>query len=167
MDWKSLSNSELIDAYETAPRALIAVAEGFTPKQWRARPVPGKWTAQELVAHLADFEPIYADRIKRAIATDLPTVHGAGHEAYLAHLAYADRDPEAELRLIELTRLQLARILRGLPDQAWAREMIFREGTTDIFTSVRTLFERITNHIPHHLPHLIDKRRALGLPDPS
>jgi hypothetical protein len=33
----------------------------MTREQLLARPVPGKWSTQEVVCHLADYEPIYAD----------------------------------------------------------------------------------------------------------
>jgi hypothetical protein len=36
--------------------------------QLLARPIPRKWSTLEVVCHLADFEIVYADRIKRVIA---------------------------------------------------------------------------------------------------
>jgi hypothetical protein len=44
----------------------------MTRDQLLARPVPGKWSTQEVVCHLADYEAVYADRMKRVIALDEP-----------------------------------------------------------------------------------------------
>ena len=73
-----------------------------------ARPVPGKWSTLEVICHLADFDPILADRIKRILAEDRPQLLGADEKRFAAALAYQERDPEEELALIAQTRSQLA-----------------------------------------------------------
>ena len=49
----------------------------MTQEQLIARPIPGKWSTLEVVCHLADFEIVYADRIKRVIAENEPTLSAA------------------------------------------------------------------------------------------
>ena len=46
---------------------LREAVAGLSTEQVRARPVPGKWSTLEVVCHLADFEPIYADRMKLVV----------------------------------------------------------------------------------------------------
>jgi hypothetical protein len=154
------SPSELIDAYLAGPPALRQAVRGLSAEQFRARPVPGKWSTLEVVCHLADFDPILADRMKRVIAEDRPTLLGADENRFAAALAYHDRDPEEELTIIERTRSQMGRILRELPAEAWARVGVHNE------RGPRTLEELLTiatKHIPHHVQFVLDKRRALGL----
>ena len=81
-------------------------------EQLLARPVPGKWSTLEVVCHLADFEPIFADRMKRVIAEDRPPLIGADEKLFAGALAYQERELEEELTIIEQTRRQMARILR-------------------------------------------------------
>src|SRR4051794_15440953 len=107
--------AEMIDAYLAGPVQLRKAVAGMTPEQLRARPVAGKWSTLEVVCHLADFEPILADRMKRIIALDTPPLIGADENRFAAVLAYHHRDAEEELTLIERTRAQMARILRTLP----------------------------------------------------
>ena len=64
--------SPLIDEYVAGPQTLRRAVSGMTREQLLARPIPGKWSTLEVVCHLADFEPIYADRMKRVIATERP-----------------------------------------------------------------------------------------------
>ncbi|MGL4553440.1 MAG: DinB family protein, partial [Gemmataceae bacterium] len=125
-----------------------------------ARPVAGKMSTLEVVAHVADFEPILADRMKRIIALDRPPLLAADENRFLERLAYHDRDVEEELRLIEATRSQMVRILRSLPADAWGRVGVHSE------KGDRTLEQMVTvatNHIPHHLPFIAEKRKALGV----
>src|SRR3954463_7688118 len=105
---------QLIDNYLSGPRVLREAVAGMTREQLLARPVPGKWSTLEVVCHLADFDPILAERMKRVIAEDRPQLIGADENRFAAALAYHDRDPEEELALVERTRSQMARVLRTL-----------------------------------------------------
>ena len=42
--------------------------------------------------HAADFEPVFADRMKRVIALDKPLLFAADENEYVKHLAYDHRD---------------------------------------------------------------------------
>src|SRR6184192_2786455 len=99
---------QLVDAYRSGPRVLRHAVDGMTREQLVARPVPGKWSTLEVVCHLADFDPIMADRIKRILAEDRPPLLGADEKRFAAALAYHDRDAEEELAIIAHTRSQLA-----------------------------------------------------------
>src|SRR3954467_3231985 len=105
----------LVETYLTGIEPLRHAVAGMTRDQLTARPVPGKWSTLEVVCHLADFEPILADRMKRIIALDRPPLVAADENQYAARLAYQDRDADEELAVIEVTRKQLARILQQLP----------------------------------------------------
>ena len=92
---------EMIDAYVAGASALRHDVRGMSREQLRARPVPGKWSTLEVICHLADFEPIFADRMKRVIAEERPTLLGADENRFQAALAYQERDADEELAIIE------------------------------------------------------------------
>src|SRR5438445_12018973 len=118
---------QMIDAYLAGVGALRRAVAGMTREQLTARPVAGKWSTLEVVCHLADFDPILADRMKRVIAEDRPQLLGADDQRFAASLAYHDRDLEEELTILEQTRRQLVRILRQLPAEGWQRLGIHSE----------------------------------------
>ena len=97
----------LIDDYLAGPGLLRQAVAGMPSEQLLARPIPGKWSTLEVVCHLADFEIVYADRIKRVIAENEPTMFGGNPDDFAARLAYHQRNPEEELLLIELIRKQV------------------------------------------------------------
>ena len=158
-----MDHQVLIDAYLGGIAVLRRAVAGMTPEQLLARPVPGRWSTLEVVCHLADFEPIYADRMKRVIATDRPVLLSAGREAFARSLAYHERDIDEELVLIDVTRRQMARILRGLPETTWDRVGVYRHEGQEELRSLRRLLEVITEQIPHHVAFIVEKRRALGM----
>lgn len=154
------SPSDLIASYLAGPGQLRAAVSGLTRDQLTARPVAGKWSVLEVVAHVADFEPVYADRIRRVIALDRPLLLAADENDYVKRLGYHDRDVEEELAMIEATRKSTARVLKSAPAEAWQRVGIHS------YKGLQTLEQvvsAITNHIPHHLAFVADKRKALGV----
>jgi uncharacterized damage-inducible protein DinB len=150
----------LIDSYLAGPKTLRQAVAGLSREQRVARPVPGKWSTLEVVCHLADFEPILADRMKRVIAEDRPTLLGADENRFAAALVYHERDLEEELTIIERTRQQLARILSHQPPEALARVGVHNERGP---RTLEQLLSGAINHIPHHVRFIMEKRQALGL----
>jgi len=154
--------SQLLDDYVAGPALLRKAVAGMTPDQLRARPVPGKWSTLEVVAHVADFDPILADRVKRMIALDNPPLTGADENRFAAALAYHDRNLDEELTLIERTRSQLARILRKQDDAVLQRTGVHTERGP---MTLERMLTAAVRHIPHHVQFIREKRKALGLPE--
>ncbi len=150
----------LIEAYLAGSAQLRAAVKGMSREQLVAQPVAGKMSTLEVVCHIADFEPVYADRMKRVIALDNPMLLGADENRFRAALAYHQRDLAEELDIVERTRSQMARILRTLPDAA-----LERRGTHDERgpLTLEKLLTSITDHITHHVRFIDEKRRALGI----
>jgi hypothetical protein len=154
------SLSGLVDDYLAGIALLRQAVAGMTREQLQARPVPGKWSTLEVVCHLADFEPIFADRMKRVIAEDRPTLLGADEKHFAAALAYESRDLDEELTLIEQTRRQMARILGTLRPEVLTRVGAHNERGP---LTLEQLLKGATGHIPHHVKFIGEKRRALGM----
>ena len=153
--------SELADQYLAGAAALRKAVAGMTREQLVARPIPGKWSTLEVVAHIADFDPVLADRMKRIIALgEVPLLLAADENLYLKAFNYHDRDAEEELTLIETTRKQMARIIRALkPEQLQLTGCHNLRGLLTLEKVIQTA----TNHIPHHLAFIVEKRKALGV----
>lgn len=152
--------NDLIDQYATGPELLRAVTQGMSREQLLARPVPGKWSTLEVICHLADFEIVYADRLKRVIAEQEPTFFGGDPDVFAARLAYHSRDLDEELQLIAACRGHVARILRTLGEADFAR--IGKHSEAGPLTLLQ-LLQRVTNHAVHHGKFIEEKRAALGV----
>jgi hypothetical protein len=156
-----MTKDEMIDAYLAGVGAVRAAVAGLSREQLLAWPIPGQWSTLEVICHLADFEPILADRMKRVIAFERPTLLAADENQFAARLAYHRRDLDEELAIIEQTRRQMARILRTLPPEAFERVGLHSERGPKTLAELLTT---ATNHVPHHLSFIFEKRKALGLP---
>jgi hypothetical protein len=153
--------NELADQLLAGAASLRKAVAGMTREQLLARPIAGKWSTLEVVAHLADFDPVLVDRMKRIIALgDTPLLLVADENLYLKAFNYHDRDVENELMLIEATRKQMAQIIRGLkPEQLELTGCHNKRGLQTLEKVIQTAI----GHIPHHLAFIMEKRKALGM----
>jgi hypothetical protein len=155
-----MDKASLLTDYLNGIQLLTDAVSGFTREQAIARPIAGKWSTLEVVAHLADFEPIYAERVKRIVAMDRPLILAAEENDFARSLAYQERDLSEEVALIASTRRQLAQILRSFPDDVLARQGIHSEIG---LVSAEQFVQQAIRHIRHHAPFIHEKKRALGI----
>src|SRR5580698_964083 len=151
------SPAELAEQYLAGATALRKAVQGMSREHLIARPIPGKWSTLEVVAHIADFEPVLVDRMKRIIALgDTPLLLAADENLYIKALGYHDRDVEDELTLIEVVRREAARIIRSLrPEQLEQTGVHNKRG----LLTLEKIIQMAINHIPHHIPFIIEKRK--------
>ncbi len=154
-----MENSALIDAYLAGAKQLREGVAGISAEQVKLRPIPGKWSTLEVVCHLADFEIVFADRIKRVIAEDEPPLPSGDENLFAARLAYHDRELGNELALVDAIRAQVAAILTSLKPEDFGRRGIHSEAGP---LSLETLVTRATGHVTHHLKFIAEKQRALA-----
>ena len=74
----------LIDRYAAGPQTLRQAVAGLPCDQQLVRPIAGRWSTLEVVCHLADMDGVYADRTKRVIAEDGPTLFDADQDQFAA-----------------------------------------------------------------------------------
>ncbi len=115
------SRRTLIEKYKDGYRAVSDALRGISERELDAHPAPGKWSAREIVHHLADSEMTSAIRLRRLIAEDRPTIQGYDQEDFARRLYY-NRPIQASLDAFRLARETTAQILERMTEAEWARE---------------------------------------------
>ena len=152
-------NFDLIDSYASGPDLLQQAVESLSESTWDLRPGPGKWSIREVVCHLADAEVVYADRMKRVLMEDHPTLFEFDPNLGISALHCKQRSLPDEVALVNAVRTQMLPILRSCSESDFERTGEHsQEGTM----TLRILLERITNHVPHHVRFIEDKIRTLN-----
>jgi hypothetical protein len=155
-----MDTTTAVDAYLAGPHELRLAIAGMSRDQLIARPIPGKWSVLEVVCHLADTEANIAHRLKRVLSEERPQFERVQPDLMLAALAYHRRDVEEELRIFDLTRRQMGRILGASPAEAWERTGIVGDRGD---RSVTQMLNGAIAHVRHHLGFIVAKRQAMGL----
>lgn len=151
--------TKIIEQYEAQSAQLRAVITGLTRADLLAFPIPGTWSIQQIVIHMSDSDVIGVDRMKRIIAEEKPLLIGYNETSFSKALFYDDQSIDNAITLLELSRSQLAIILRKMPDTAWDRIGIHNEIGK---VSLGEMLEKYIRHFDHHLGFIAKKRKLLG-----
>src|SRR3954447_19702121 len=116
-DERDLLIAQYKDGYRVVSEALLKV----TPEELDASPAPGKWTARQIVHHLADSEMTAAVRFRLLVAEDRPAIKGYDQDHFADRLP-SERSREASLALFRAARGSTAELMAGLPAGDWLRE---------------------------------------------
>lgn len=149
----------LIEQYEKGGDDLRMAVRGLERQDLLAHPVPGTWSIQEIVIHLADSDLITADRMKRVIAEDNPSLIGFDETRFTENLFYDEQSVEDAVTIFELNRRNFARVLKKLPDSAFERTGTHNE--RGVLTLAALLAGNV-KHLKHHLEFIVSKREKLG-----
>src|SRR5919204_874047 len=115
------ARKKLIDQYKDGYRVVAEALVGATDEELDGRPAPGKWSAREVVHHLADSEMTAAIRARLLVAVDRPQIVGFDQDLFARKLHY-DRPIEASLEAFKSARRATAELLERLTEAEWARE---------------------------------------------
>jgi hypothetical protein len=111
----------LIDQYKDGYRVVSEAVQGANDAELDAHPAPGKWSAREIVHHLADSEMTSAIRLRLLLASDRPVIAGYDENEFARRLYY-DRPIDASLEALKAARRTSAELLDRMSEADWARE---------------------------------------------
>jgi len=112
----------LIHQYESGYSEVVNALEGFPPEKLSSHPLTNKWSAQEIVHHLADSESTSALRLRRLLAEDRPVIQGYDQDEYAKRLKYNERELAPALAAFRAARETTSQILRLMTESDWQRE---------------------------------------------
>lgn len=146
---------QLIAQYKDGYRVVAAVLVKITPEELDATPAPGKWSARQIVHHLADSEMTAAVRFRLLVAEDAAAIKGYDQEVFAGRLHY-ERPHEASLELFRAARASTAELMGCLSEADWLREGTHTEvGRFGLDTWLRI-------YAPHAHKHADQIRLARG-----
>lgn len=116
------TRQQLIDAYKDGYRVVAEALAGATDAELDGTPGEGKWSARQIVHHLADSEMTSAIRLRLLVASPNPSIVGYDQEVFAQKLYYTDRPIEASLDAFNAARRSTAEILDRMSEAEWLRE---------------------------------------------
>ena len=111
----------LIARYAEGVAAVEQALQGFPEADLIAHPIPGKWSAAEIVHHLADSETTSALRLRKLLVEDHAVIYGYDEAAYARLLHYNDRPIAPSLEAFRAARVTTSQLLERMTDADWAR----------------------------------------------
>lgn len=155
----SEERQQLISQYEAGYGEVSKSLDGFPADQLSAHPLPGKWSAREIVQHLADSEMNAAIRLRRLLTEDRPVIHTYDQEDYARRLRYNERDMAPALESLRSSRATTAQLLVQMADEDWQREGWHPE--SGLYTTERWL-EIYAVHAHNHAAQIRRLREVIS-----
>jgi len=95
--------------------------DGFPAGQLGAHPIPGKWSAREIVHHLGDSESTSAWRLRKLLVEDNPTIQGYDQDQFANRLRYNERDMAPALEAFRSARESTMQVINLMTEDDWNR----------------------------------------------
>lgn len=112
---------EMIARYAAGCDEVAKALEGFTPATLIKHPLPGKWSAAEIVQHLADSEMTSALRLRLLLVEEQPVIQGYDEALFATRLLYNERDIAPALDAFRAARATTLQLLERMTDEDWQR----------------------------------------------
>lgn len=111
----------LMGALEGAPDVFEHILAGVTDEEIDRRPDPNRFSIREIMAHLAEWEPIYHERMRRIRDEDEPVLPNYDEGQLAIDHDYAHKDLAEQIRLFRSGRTENMAFLKSLQPAEWHR----------------------------------------------
>jgi len=133
------------------PKKLARLIQGVSLAKLRKKPAPDKWSAAEVLAHLADTEIVYGWRMRSILGQPGIAVQGYDQDAWSANLRYNNRDPKKDLIQQRVLREANLELLKTLTPEQWKQFGMHSERGQE---SIEHIVKMIAGHDLNHIQQI-------------
>jgi DinB superfamily len=134
-----------------APGHLAKLLKGVLAARARKRPAPGKWSIQEIVAHIADTELVGGYRIRAILGAPGTQIIGFDQDVWVTALHYDKRDLKKSFEQYRLLREANLALLKSLTPAQWSHYGNHNERGQE---SVETIAKMFAGHDLNHFQQI-------------
>jgi len=137
-------------------KKLERLIKGVPTARLRKRPAPGKWSVNEILAHLADTEIIIGFRLMMILNVPGTPIAAVDQDASVTSGHYEKRDPRRSVELFRVVRESNLALLRSLTPRQWKHYGVHSERGRE------TIEQIVRSYAGHDLNHLQQIERILS-----
>jgi hypothetical protein len=141
-----LGDQQPVQVLAATAARLESLASAIGPGRITAAPAPGKWSARDILSHLADCEIAFGFRLRQTLAEDSHTVQPFDQEKWAAPYSGLSAG-DALATFAAVRRWNLALIQASLPTHAAKAVTHPERGAMTFSTFVETMAGHDLNHI--------------------
>lgn len=144
-----LGSRNAIETVAQTRERVAALIAAMGEERAKRTPAPGKWSAREIVAHLADCELAFGFRLRQTLAEDNPTLQPFDQEKWAA--SYSAYDLASALETFSALRRWNLALIRSLKPEDFKRKATHPERGEMTF---QTIIETMGGHDLNHLAQI-------------
>jgi hypothetical protein len=116
---KNLEGQDPVKVQGATAGRLARFLRGATRQQLARQPAPGKWSVNEIVAHLSETEIVVGYRMRMIVGAPGTPIQAFDQDSWAAAGNYAGRDARKSLALFRAVREANLEWLRRLRPEQW------------------------------------------------
>jgi hypothetical protein len=147
----------LIQQYKDGYRQMTDALRGISEQELDFKRAPERWSAREIVHHVADSETTSGIRLRKLLVEFHPYIQAYDQDEFAKKLGYSKRPIEPALKALEAAIETTAQILDSMTEEDWKRSGEHAE--TGPF-SAETWLERSSVHVRNHSDQVRSSRAA-------
>lgn len=139
-----------LSSLESTPKTLVNIVDQVKPDKYLDHTDPERFNLAEMVAHLADFDDIFLDRLRLAHEAPGATVESYDPDARAKEKHYDQKDIHHELDVFENRRRDLVDFLNTLTPADWNKQFHHPDlGETTIDEYANIILAHDLSHLAH------------------
>ncbi len=146
-----LADRDPIDVLRDTPVTLRRRIENLSPEELQRPERPGKWSAAEVVQHLADSDLVWAYRLRMVLAQERPELSGYDQDRWARRFRYGDRPVTQAIDQFVFLRTMNLGLIEDLQPDDLVRVAVHRERGEE---SVALMLRLYAGHDLVHLNQL-------------
>ena len=144
-----------LSSLKNTPKTLVNLVDQVKPDHYDDHTDPERFTLRELIAHLADFDDVFLDRLRLAHESPGASVVSLDPDARAAEKHYATRDVHHELDVFENRRRDLVDFLTGISPEDWQKKFHHPDlGDVTIESYANIILAHDLSHVSHACSYL-------------
>jgi hypothetical protein len=146
-----LAGQDPLKVQSSTANKLARLIKGTTPAKLRKRPASEKWSAAEIIAHLADAEIVVSWRIRAVLGAPGTPIQAYDQEAWLTAGQYSKRDARKSIDQFRALRESNLALYKRLTPQQWKHYGLHSERGEE---SIERIVQMIAGHDINHLEQI-------------
>jgi len=139
---------------------LARLVAGASKQKLAKRPAPGKWSSNEILAHLAECEVVFGYRLRAILGAPGTPIQAFDQDKWAASEDYAGRDAKKSVALFRAVRAANLDLLHALKPEQWKHFGMHSERGEE---TIETISLMMAGHDLNHLRQveaLVGRKRA-------
>jgi hypothetical protein len=146
-----VDGKQSLNVQRSTPKKLALLARRMDKKKLARRPAPGKWSAVEIFAHLADTELVISWRLRSILGASGNTVQAYDQDVWADTFKYSRLDPKRSIETFRLLRENNLALLKTVPKNLWENYGMHQERGKE---SIAHIVNMVAGHDLNHLQQL-------------
>jgi DinB superfamily len=148
---RTLGERSPLEVMQSTVTVLDSIGQSFGKEKFQQSWGEGKWTAAQILSHLAEGEMVLAYRLREIVANSGANIPAYDQNRWVANAGYLQTDSATALSLFTIIRKVNLAFLNSLDPEQWNCYGVHSERGKE---SIRDIVQLVAGHDLNHLQQL-------------